>query len=455
MTIYKEPLEEIKASCARLPAVFVMNPYYTGVGIARNLRGKGPAVYALASEKNAPGNKSRLYDGVYEIPNGRDEAEALCHRLLEIRERHDVSPVIFPTRDFDVLFLHHYRERLSPFYELPQPGGRAVLRLLDKLELADIAIRHSVPVPKTIVCASPRDMERQVRSLSFPVIVKPRFAYQWRKEGIWEKVGARKAVLLRSMEELRREYKRLESVTAELLLQEYIEGDDTDVVVCCCYIGKNRQVLGYYTAKKLRQCPPLLGTACVVELADLPEIVAPSARLLAACEYVGMAEIEYKHDRLTGKYFLIEVNPRHWDQHELGNLAGVNLTWLAYQDLIGYPPAPQAPAYSGAKKRTWIAEREALLLVMRNAYLEMISIGRAVVRMDGRSLLKSFNVFRDGFREFAAILFGEKVFAILRVSDPIPGLLLLSRILGELVSLLGAFPARLSSRQTRAVSVDS
>src|SRR5919106_4352750 len=126
--MYKEPPAGNNSSLSKFPPVFVMNPYYTGVGIARNLRRKGPAVYGLASEKDAPGSKSRLYDGIYNIPNGRDEPEALYRRLLEIREQHDLAPVIFPTRDFDVLFLHRYREQLSPFYELPQPGGRGVLR---------------------------------------------------------------------------------------------------------------------------------------------------------------------------------------------------------------------------------------------------------------------------------------------------------------------------------------
>jgi D-aspartate ligase len=444
-----------ESSLPKFPPVFVMNPYYTGVGITRSLRRKGPAVYGLASEKDAPGCKSRLYDGVYEIPNGRDEPEALYQRLLEIREQHDLAPVIFPTRDFDVLFLHRYREQLGPFYKLPQPGGSAVLRLLDKLELADIAIRHSIPVPKTVICACLDEIEREVQSLSFPVIVKPRFAYQWRKEGVWEKVGARKAVLLSSMEQVRTEYRRLESITTEVLLQEYIQGDDTDVVVCCCYVGKNGQLLGYYTAKKLRQNPPLLGTACMVELADLPAIVTPSMRLLAACEYVGMAEVEYKHDRFSDKYFLIEVNPRHWDQHELGNLARVNLTWLAYQDIIGCHPAPQMPAYDESTRCTWIAEREALFLLMRNIYVEIISICRAGIRMEGRSVVKSLNVFKNGFLELADILSGTKMFAILKVRDPIPGLILMLRIFRELARLLVGYPARLVFRQSHAVAQDN
>jgi len=40
--------------------------------------------------------------------------------------------------------------------------------------------------------------------------------------------------------------------------------------------------------------------------------------LLRACGYAGLAEVELKRDSKTGAFQLIEVNPRHWDQHELG-----------------------------------------------------------------------------------------------------------------------------------------
>src|SRR5262245_52484237 len=101
---------EMKGAAA-LPPVFVMNTYYTGLGIARNLHGSGIEVYGLSSEADAPGVRSRFFKGIYQVPNGRDEPEALCQRLLELRRHHDQAPVIFPTRDFDVMFLQNHRQQ--------------------------------------------------------------------------------------------------------------------------------------------------------------------------------------------------------------------------------------------------------------------------------------------------------------------------------------------------------
>src|SRR2546426_11582561 len=188
---------------SELPAVFVMNVYYSGLGIARSLYGRQVDVFGLSSEPDAPGMKSGFFKGIYEVPNGRDEPDALYRRLLELRARHTEAPVIFPTRDYDVLFLHQYGPQLRPFYRLPEDHGFDCL--MDKLELATVAHNLGIAVPPTIACSSAQELQEQIGKLRFPVVVKPRFAYLWRRKGTWEAVGARKAFLVHSADELQRE----------------------------------------------------------------------------------------------------------------------------------------------------------------------------------------------------------------------------------------------------------
>ena len=415
------------------PPVFVMNLYYTGIGIARNLRGRGVKVYGLSSEKKAPGARSHFFDGLYEIPDGRNEPEALCQRLLTIRDRHRGAPVIFPTRDFDVLFLHQYRDRLSPAYAIAQPNGSVIPLLLDKFDLAQLALANGIATPQTIICHSAENFDQQIKALRFPLVAKPRFAYQWRREGVWKKVGARKAILIESLAQLENEYSQLGQVTDELLVQEYIPGGDSDIVVCCCYINQSGELLGYFTGRKLRQSPAFFGTGCLVEACSIPEIVAPSVKLLRACGYAGLAEIEFKYDASIQTYFLIEVNPRHWDQHELGVPIGINLTWIAYQAAIGFPPRPQTPVYNGPLK--WIAERELLLLFMKNTYNEMAAQREAKKRQQAVGSPGYRQAFKKTLAEFKALLGGHKIFAIWRAHDPIPGALLLLRLINEFLRI--------------------
>lgn len=389
------------------PPVFVMNPYYSGIGIARALHGRGVDVFGLSSERNAPGNRSRFFAGVYDVPNGRDEPDALFRRLVELKERHARTPVLFPTRDLDVVFLREYRERLSPFYRLPRSLDGSLARILDKLELAEVARDLQMHVPKTVGCESVEDLEARLGDLTFPLVVKPRYSYQWRRSGADKIVGAKKAIMVESPEELRREVGRLAGAAADMLLQEFVPGGDADIVVCCGYVDRNGELAGHFTAKKVYQYPSLFGTGCVVELADIPRIVEPSLKLLRAFGYSGLAEIEFKYDRRADRYLLIEVNPRHWDQHELGTLAGVNVSWIAYRDLIDRPVPAQTPTYDAGGSGRWVAEREALLL--------LLSGGPAGA----------------GPRRMASFRRRSTVFAILDRRDPLPSVQLGLRLVRE------------------------
>ena len=403
------------------PAVLVMNPYYSGIGIARCLsRASDVPVIALTSEPDTPGAKSRYFDEVHVVPNGRDEPERLFQRVVEIAREQSTKPVIFPTRDFDILFLHEYREALEPFVLLPQAAGSPILRMMDKLELAAVSMDAGISTPRTVSCRSLDAIEREALALQFPVVIKPRFAYQWRRKGHWEQVGAQKAIIARTPSELQETYRRVESVTDEVILQEYVPGTDSDIVVCCCYMNRVQDMIGYFTGRKLRQTPPLTGTGAVVEAIDVPPILDFSRRLLRAFGYSGLAEIEYKHDKSTDTYRLIEINPRHWDQHELGTLVDVNLTWLAYADMTGLKPVACTPRYEHGQRYKWIAETELLREAARNLCLDLRS-------GDERHRSRIEPIRRAG-AELGALLAGRKVFGLSKFTDPMPGLIALFRL---------------------------
>ena len=431
---------KMQSSRGGSPPVFVMNPYYTGIGIARSLHGRGVPVFALTSEPGVPGAKSRYFTGVYVVPNGRDEPEQLYRRLLEIAAEHGhgQKPVIFPTRDFDVVFLHDYREGLGHHYLLPQPGDSAIIRMMDKFELAGVAGQLGIATPTTVRCSSAVDIDQQIPELRFPQIVKPRFAYQWRRSGLWEKVGAQKAIIVETAEELRSLYLRLAEATQEVLLQEYIPGDDSDIVVCCCYIDEDGESIGHFTARKLRQNPPLIGTGSVVEATEVAPVIAPSVELLRAFAYSGLAEVEYKYDKATDTYFLIEINPRHWDQHELGNLVGVNLTWLAYANMVGLRPSRVGPSYGAGRRYKWIAESELVQGIARNLWLELASLSGSERRF-GRRL----GVLARTYGEARNLIKGKRIFAMSRLRDPLPGILTCFQILGNFLRILGVLSRRM------------
>jgi predicted ATP-grasp superfamily ATP-dependent carboligase len=93
-----------------------------------------------------------------------------------------------------------------------------------------------------------------------------------------------------------------------------------------------------------------------------------------------MAEVEYKRDPRTGKFLLIEMNTRHWDQHNLGRASGINLSLTAYHDLIGHEVVPTNTL---TRRATWIAEDALLFYSLRSIYQRNLHLRRLSQNLAG------------------------------------------------------------------------
>jgi predicted ATP-grasp superfamily ATP-dependent carboligase len=235
------------------------------------------------------------------------------------------------------------------------------------------------------------------------------------------------------------------------MIQEYILGPDHDIGVCCCFMDARHEMTAHFTARKLRQNPPLFGTGCAVETVSIPEIVPLAKRFLQAAGYTGIAEAEFKRDSTAGTWFLIEVNPRHWDQHEIGAHIGVNLSWIAYRHMIGRPSEVEGRPHRPIAQLRWIAEAEAAKLIFRNLYLQ-IQENRRFSDSFRQRLANYFQAVRALCLEITFLLKGRKVFAILHRRDPVPGVLLCLRTARELFEMIVRH--RISPSRARHATVD-
>ena len=301
--------------------------------------------------------------------------------------------MIFPTRDADVIFLDRYRNELKD-YRLSIPSHSVLDAVLDKGALAQAAEAAGVAVPRTMVVHNVNDLQRVPTEVGFPCVVKPVKAYQWRGADNWQAVGCRKAFRADSWDQLQQEYAQVAQVNPEVLVQEWIPGATSEIAILGGYFGQGSDALGYFCARKLVQEPEDFGTGCIVQNAEFNELVEPSLRLCKSLDYRGMAEIEYKRDAVTGEYKLIEINTRHWDQHQLAQMSGVNLTRIAYTDLTGHPLNAATPQHAGGK---WVAEDALFYYLAESIY---------------RGKLK-WKTFRTQYS-------GPKMFGIFSWRDPLP-----------------------------------
>jgi hypothetical protein len=119
----------------------------------------------------------------------------------------------------------------------------------------------------------------------------------------------------------------------------------------------------YVATRKVLQFPARQGNGDVCELIELPQPLANSTTtLLNELNYTGPFELEYIRDAKSGRYFLIELNPRFWMQHPL---AGANLGQAIVGRYLGLPdksvPTRLAPRY-------WVNTVVALNRLMRTDF---------------------------------------------------------------------------------------
>jgi predicted ATP-grasp superfamily ATP-dependent carboligase len=350
------------------------------------------------------GNRSRFCRYV-PCPDTGEDAERCRDFLMRFAERLQARPLLFPTRDHDLLFLARFHEELQSRYRLVAAGPAMLEAILNKAALYEVAREIGIAFPETVWIRSQADVTTVKERLDFPVIVKPLYAAQWRKAPVWDLVGRRKAVVIGDYGELVRFHTLLAPVDPLMHAQEFVPGPDSELVIFGSYVNPERGMAHYFTGRKLLQYPPASGTGVAVQACVVDEIAASSRRLLARLGYCGASEIEYKRDARTGRYVLIEMNPRFWDQHALGAAVGVDLVRAAFLDVTGGGAAPHR---QDARRVTGVAEEGWML-----ALLASLRHGE----------------YHDG--DFRRSLQGPLTFAVLRWDDPGPALSIARRVLGD------------------------
>ena len=356
--------ERNRSGAAELPPALVMNTFYTGLGIARSLGERGVPVIALSNRRGGYGNFTHFARCVV-CPDSRNEPKALLEFMLALGRKLPRRGVIFPTRDDDLVFLNRFRAGLDPYFSLVIAEAPALRACLDKWETSLWAERAGVASPKTWMIDKAEDAEAVAQEVSYPCVLKPVSAHDWRQGGNWELVGARKAIAVESKGELLQEYETVAQADERALVQEMVPGGDENLVIAACYLDRQSRWVAGFNTRKLVQVPEGTGTGCIVEGVERPELFEPARRILEAMGFSGIAEVEFKWDTRDRQYKLIEVNPRPWDQHRLGADCGVDLMYLAYCERAGLPvPRPGDPE----PRSKWIAEDTMITTALRLAW---------------------------------------------------------------------------------------
>lgn len=392
------------ASRLRPPAV-VLGLNANALGTVKALRRAGVRCIALEARPRSPrqthtwmSTRTRLCEKIFLPPDGGPEA--MLQALRKLGPRLPGRSPIIPSGDDQVFLLSDHAAELAAWYTFTVPERDTLDLLMDKQRFLAFAIRHRVPVPRTLANPSLAELREAAGRLSYPCFIKP-----VHRDRRWDdRFSPLKGLEVERAEQLLARYEQALCAETRLLVQEVVPGPDSNLVFSHVYIRADGTLAGCWTGRKLRQHPIHFGTATLATTEDLPEVAELSLRLLRALRYRGYASVEFKQDPRDGVFRVLEVTAgRTWYNHYLGSVAGVNLAARWYEDLTGIPlQADAAAARNGVR---WVDEYRDL---------KALSDYWRAGEVEGASWLRSYR--------------GCRAWALGSSEDPLPGLFVILRL---------------------------
>lgn len=310
-----------------------------------------------------------------------DELAAFGAKLPQTTNK----PILLITEEKTVFHASLLREKLKPFFQLNLVEHHLLVALQSKEGFQQLSELHQCPVPKAVILRTNVPMS-ELEKLQFPCVFKPleqNEAYSKR---------FKKAYKVNSPAEVETLYPEISTVVEEMIVQEWLEGPDSEIFFCLAYCNAQHEIVSSFTGRKIRSWPIQVGgtASCTSAPEAEAELTALTADFVRAIGYYGLIGMEYKFDINRKKFYMIEPTVGRTDyQHEIAYLSGRNYLKDMVFNLSGLQPAPKQ-------------QRQPIPVIWYDDIAEANALANGA----------SNNLFTDR----------EKISAIFRWYDPIPSL---------------------------------
>lgn len=206
--------------------------------------------------------------------------------------------------------------------------------LMDKEKFYRLCDEKGIEFPKTYIC-SKRDYEKLNVLFDAPYIMKPANQVEYYRHKF---EGQKKVFKLETKEELCEVVKKTYEAGYEdnLIIQEFIPGDDTYMRVLTSYSDKKGKVkmmcLGHVLLEE--HTPYGIGNHAVIITEYEEELMNKFKAFLEEIGYVGFSNFDIKYDTRDKKYKVFEINTRQGRSNFYVTGAGHNIARLFVEDYL-------------------------------------------------------------------------------------------------------------------------
>jgi D-aspartate ligase len=368
------------------PAI-VLGCHKIGLGIIRALGKERVPVVGVFYNKMDMGYVSKFVVDYKQCPHPDLDPEGFISSIVDMASKWE-GGVLIPSDDATLIPVSKNKVKLGKYFHVVATDWQITQKYIEKKYTYAIAEANGVPAPRTCV---PSDIDTAIEvtgQIGFPCLLKPSIGHSFFE------TFRKKMVFIESINELKDAYKRSQDAGAEMMLQEFIPGNDTSGVNYNSFFidGEARIEV---TAEKVRLSPPRTGFPRVVVSKHIPAILDPARKILSAIGYHGFSCMEFKRDSRNGVYKLMEINGRLNLSTPLSVISGVNFPYITYL----YALKGEIPQMAGGFTEGFY----------------WIDIGKDIIES-----MRSYFKERYSITDYLLPYFRPHVFTILSLTDPLP-----------------------------------
>ena len=292
------------------------------------------------------GNRAMPYTDISNsiIIKDFNNKENFIKALTEYGEKNkDYEILLIATSDLYVKLVAEEKSLLEKYYVFNYPDIELVNNLLVKEKFYDIYKDMGLDMPKTYIypCNKNEDINKIKKYFNeYPIIIKPSDGVVYHS---LDDTTLAKVYKIHSEEELEKIIKKIENAgyNKNLIIQEFIPGDDSALFDSVFYVGKDKKAkLATFAQIGLQEHTPTgIGNCTVLvngydEHGYKEEIVYKLKEFIEKIGYQGFAEFDIKYDVRDNKYKVLEINPRQSRSGYYLTACGYNLVKYLIDDLI-------------------------------------------------------------------------------------------------------------------------
>lgn len=326
--------------------------------VVRELGGHGVPVDVIGKTRDAIAGHSRHCRRLYLRPEERDFAAWLPGMVAQ-----SGAKALMAISEGDLVALAALPDVIGDCRVLT-PRAEPLALVLDKSRTLAAARAAGLDVPASWQPVAGEDFAARAAALTYPVILK------WSDPpAIWAPLEAaglpfRKIDYADGPQALVAALAHYDCIGQWPIVQSYCGGYGFGQMLM---MASGRATLRFQH-RRLREYPATGGVSTLSASVPLHQHRAQMQRseaLLAAIGWEGPAMVEYRHDPVTGRYWLMEINGRFWGSLPLASQSGVCFAWEQYRIALNLDGAPQ-PAYRRRRARYAIPDAKRLIALLRN-----------------------------------------------------------------------------------------